>query len=388
VDAVSPVERQRAAERRKWFAAWAFLACAIHVLLFVHFTAGDVVRFVVPWYEHILSEGRIGAFAHPFSNYAPPYLYLLSATSLLDGLIEPYYLVKLLAWVGAVWLVFAAFQLLEGLGSRPILALSLLLLPSIIANVSMFGQADTFWIAPCLLAVSASVRGRWFWVAFWSGLAFSFKAQAAFLAPFVVHLFVTRRVPPQIWLVAPAVYVAAMFPAWLAGWPAWDLATVYVRQAMWQPGDSYFISNGASWWTIYGWLFPQLALKTFGIGFALTLVAVGAGLALIPALSPRATVMLAIISAAGIPFLLPGMHERFYILADVLAVIYALAYPDRRLIVAAVLMQVASAFPMYVWAFQLWPAQLVAPPLAAAALYVFVRELADHSEKSSSAPHL
>jgi len=30
----------------------------------------------------------------------------------------------------------------------------------------------------------------------------------------------------------------------------------------------------------------------------------------------------------------------------------------------------------------------VAPPLAAAALYVFVRELADHSEKSSSAPHL
>jgi Gpi18-like mannosyltransferase len=377
VDAVSSTERRRVVERRKWIATWAAGVFAIHSLPFFQFAAGDVIMFVVPWYDHILTEGRIGAFAHPFSNYAPPYLYLLSATSLVDGLIPAYYLVKLLSWVGAIWLVIAAYRLLQALGARPILALPVLLLPSVVANVSMLGQADTFWVAPCILALAAAVNGRWLWVALWSGLAFSFKAQAAFFAPFVVHLFLTRRVPLHIWLVAPAVYVAAMIPAWLAGWPAWDLATVYLRQATWQPEKPpfYFISNGASWWTIYGWLFPQLALKTFWIGFVLALGAVAASLVLVPRLAARPTIALATVFAAGIPFLLPGMHERFYILADVLASIYALVYPSRRSIAAAVLMQFASAFPVYVWAFQIEPLQLLSPPCAAVSLFLILREL-------------
>ena len=371
---------RQSGERRKWLAAWALGVFALHSFTFVQFTAGDVIMFVVPWYNHIMTEGRLVVFGHPFSNYAPPYLYLLSATSLIDGLIEPYYLVKLLAWVGAGWLVLAASRLLQALGGRPLLAISLLLLPSIIANVSMLGQADTFWVAPCILALAAAVNERWFRVAFWSGLAFAFKAQAAFFAPFVVHLFVTRRVPVHMWLVAPAVYVAAMFPAWLAGWPAWDLAMVYMRQAMWQPDGGYFISNGASWWTIYGWLFPQLALRTFWIGFVMAFVAFGAALAMVSKQTARSTVVLAIISSAGIPFLLPGMHERFFLLGDVLAALYALAWPSGRTVGAAIMMQIGSAFPVYVWAFELEPFELIAPPLAAAALFLFLRELVEPQE--------
>jgi Gpi18-like mannosyltransferase len=238
----------------------------------------------------------------------------------------------------------------------------------------MFGQADTFWVAPCVLAVAAALKDRWFWVAFWSGLAFAFKAQALFLGPFVLHLFATRKVPLKLWAVAPAVYVMAMLPAWSAGWPAWDLATIYVRQAGWQPGAGYFISNGASWWTIFGWLSPELALRTFWLGFVLTLLAVAATLVFVAQRPASTTVMVAVISAAAIPFLLPGMHERFFILADVLAAIYAMAFPSRRSIIAAVLMQIASAFPVYVWAFELWPLQIVAPPLAIAALVLFLRE--------------
>ena len=368
-----------ASEHRTWLAAWALGVFAVHSVMFFQFAAGDVIMFVVPWYDHILAEGRIGVFAHPFSNYAPPYLYLLSLTSLFDGALPAYYLVKLLSWVGALWLVYASVRLLRALGGRQLLGVSVLLLPSIVANVSMLGQADAFWVAPCLLALAAAVKRRWFWVAFWSGLAFSFKAQAAFFAPFVVHVFVTRRVPLWTWLVAPAVYVFAMLPAWLVGWPAWDLAGVYLRQAMWQPDKPpfYFISNGASWWTIYGWLLPETALHTFWIGFVMAFLAVGVGLAFVPRLSNRTTVVLAIIFTAGIPFLLPGMHERFYILADVLAFLYALVYPSRRSVAAALLMQIASALPVFVWCFQMEPLQLLAPPFAVAALYLFVKELAD-----------
>lgn len=374
MDGVCANEYSRA-ERRKWIAAMVLYGLSIHTYLFVKHVAGDAKKWLIPWYNHILIEGRVSAFAHPFSNYSPPYLYLLSASTILDGIVPTQYLIKLLSCGGAFWLVFAGARLLQTLGANPKLSFGLLLLPSVVANVSMLGQADTFWVAPCVLALAAAVNGRSFWVAFWSGLAFSFKAQAAFFAPFVVYLFVTRRVPLPLWLVAPAVYVAAMLPAWLAGWPAWDLATVYLRQAMWQPYGGYFISNGASWWTIYGWLFPRLALKSFGVGFVLAFVAFGAGAALLPKLSTRTIVMLAIVSAAGIPFLLPGMHERFYILADVLAFLYALVYPSRRSIAAAVLMQVASALPVFVWAFEMAPLELLAPPFAVAALYLFFKEL-------------
>jgi len=377
VETISRTENSDASERRKWTTALILYGLSIHSYLFVKHVAGDAKEWLIPWYDHILSQGRIHAFAHPFSNYTPPYLYLLSITTSFDGILATQYLIKLLSCVGALWLVFAAARLLRTFNSQPKLAFVLLLLPSIIANVSMLGQADTFWVAPCILALASAVDGRWFWVAFWSGLAFAFKAQAAFFAPFVVHLFVTRRVPLHIWLVAPAAYIAAMLPAWFVGWSAWDIAMVYFRQAMSQPD---FVSNGASAWTIYYWWFPQLASKTFWIGFALAFAAVGAVLVIVPTLSARRTVILAIISAAGIPFLLPGMHERFFILADVLAAIYTLIYPSRRSVWAAILMQIASAFPVYVWAFELEPLQLIAPPLAALALILFFRELTEPDE--------
>ena len=70
------------------------------------------------------------------------------------------------------------------------------------------------------------------------------------------------------------------------------------------------------------------------------------------------------------------MHERFFILADVLAFLYALAFPSRRAVVAAASMQVASAFPVIVFAFKLEPAQAIAPAFAIVAMALFWKELA------------
>jgi Gpi18-like mannosyltransferase len=374
VDAVATSERHRTLERRKLYAALALCSVSANLLLFFKYPAGDIVMIIMPWYEHILAQGRLQVFSSPFGNYTPPYLYLLSIVSLLDGLMPTFYLIKCLAWVGGAWLVFATYRLLQALDADPKLSIAVAFLPSIAANTSLLGQADTFWVAPCVFALAAAVRERWIGVAVWSGLAFAFKAQAVVFAPFVLHTFLSRRVPFRLWLVAPAVYVLAMLPAWLMGWPALDLATIYVRQAQWQPDIGNFISNGASWWTIYGWLSPSVALQTFWIGFVLALSAVLVLLILVPPLGRRHLVAAAVISAAGLPFLLPGMHERFFLLADVLAFVYALAYPSRRAIATAIAIQIASALPVFVWAFELQPLELVAPPLAFIAILLFARE--------------
>src|SRR6476646_17787 len=115
------------------------LAAAMHALPFAMYDPGDAHSYLIPWYEHILSSGRIAAFSIPFANYTPPYLYLLSASTLLDGLVEPVTTFKLLAWVGGVWLAIALYDLFRAAGSSWPLpgAVGTLLLPSVILNVSL-----------------------------------------------------------------------------------------------------------------------------------------------------------------------------------------------------------------------------------------------------------
>src|SRR5437868_3831707 len=45
------------------------------------FPAPDLRIFLFPWLHHIEVAGPVGVFAHPFANYSPPYLYLLSLFS-------------------------------------------------------------------------------------------------------------------------------------------------------------------------------------------------------------------------------------------------------------------------------------------------------------------
>ena len=374
MSAATILDRGHRNQDRTWIAALLIGVIALHAYPFFKYASGDLHRFVIGWYRNIADNGW-AAFAEPFGNYSPPYLYLLWITSLFDGMIGDHELLKLLSLGGALWVALSSARLLHILDRPRWYALGVLLLPSILQNTSFFGQADVFWVAPCVLALTAAVEKRYFWVAFWSGVAFAFKAQAVCFAPFVAYLFIRQGIALWTWAVPLVVYVLAMTPAWLAGWPIGDLFTIYLHQAQWQPGDSFFISNSASWWTIYGWLAPEYAIQTFWIGFLSTAVAAILFCLLMPNLSGVRLVAAAALSAGLVPFLLPGTHDRFFILADVLAFLYALARPSQKAIMAAILMQIGSALPGFVWCLELRGWEILAPPFAGAALLILAHEV-------------
>ncbi|HET7709282.1 MAG TPA: hypothetical protein VFK50_07095 [Sphingomicrobium sp.] len=193
---------------------------------FLGFAPYDFGAWVGPWYRQILAEGQIGAFAEPFGNYTPPYLYLLSASTALDGLLSPLAVIKLLSTFGAAWVAFGIYTLLRAANAPDPAKAALwsMLLPTIIFNVPILAQADTFWVAPCLLAVAAAIRGNSLRMTVWAGVAVAFKAQAVFIAPFVMAYLLQRRAPLWYWAIPALIYAAAMTPAWLAGWPAGRLA--------------------------------------------------------------------------------------------------------------------------------------------------------------------
>lgn len=359
-----------------WCLLFVVLALAAHWRPFLRYEAGDVLLFVTPWYERVSTLG-FQAFARPFSNYTPPYLYLLWLASFVGGALSPMYVIKLLAGVGALWLALALYRLFRALEFEPaaVAALGSLLLPSIILNVSVLGQADTFWVAPCVLAFTAALGKRFAWVAIWSGVAFAFKAQAIFFAPFVIWFFLTNRAPWWCWLGPPFVYAAAALPAWLAGWDWLYLVSIYFRQAAWQPEDKVFISDSASWWTLFGAVAPALSLRLFPLGYMTALGGTGAYVAQRPRQSPNALLIMAILSAAGLPFLLPGMHERFFLLAAIFAYVLALVSRSRSAILAAVLIEIASAVPTAGWAYDIPNILLVAPFVLVGALLILIEML-------------
>ena len=383
VDVAGSIDGVSRNQERTWLAALLIGTFALHAYPFVKYVSGDLLHFAIGWYRNIADNGW-AAFAEPFSNYTPPYLYLLGITSVFDGIISDHDLLKLLSVAGAIWLALAAARLLKVLNRPRRYALGILLLPSIVQNTSFFGQADVFWAALCVHALTAAVERKYFWVAFWSGAAFAFKAQAVCFAPFVAYLFIQQRVALWKWAVPLLVYLLAILPAWLVGWPIWDLLTIYLRQAQWQPDGSYFISNSASLWTVYAWLAPEYALQTFWIGFLSTAVAAILYCLLMPSLSGDRLVAAAALSAGLVPFLLPGTHDRFFILADVLAFLYALARPSPRTIAAAILMQTGSAWPGFAWSFELLDWIMVAPPFAAAALLILICEVRHASRRSGA----
>jgi Gpi18-like mannosyltransferase len=336
--------------------------------------APDMVQFVIPWYSHIVERGPVAAFAEPFSNYTPPYLYLLAAASLAHGLLAPLTVIKLLSVAGTGFLAFAIADLLKALGGRPKRAAFTFVVPTIALNAALLGQCDALWAGACVFAVAAMIRGRAVRSLVWCGAAIAFKAQAAFIAPFIIGALVGRRTPLWQWPIPLLVYAALMAPAWVMGWSSADLATVYLRQADWFD----FPGNLANPWIWASEFARHSAQPFYAIGYAAA-AAAAAAIGVLAAGSvrkPRAMLLLALLSSFALPFLLPKMHERYYFLAEALALALVLTAPTRQSFYVAAVVQLASLASVLTYVYFYWhpvPA-LVGALVAAMAIFAIYRE--------------
>ena len=333
-----------------WIAAPALVAAYLWVVCWP-VVAPDMTLFLFPWYGHIVEHGPVGAFAEPFSNYTPPYLYLLAAGSLAKGVLSPLAVIKLIAVAGTMFLAATVADLLKALGGDWRRGLAVFLLPTVIINAALLGQCDALWAGACVLAVAAMIRKRNIAALVWCGVAIAFKAQSAFVAPFILGALVGRRVPFWQWLIPPAAYCAMMIPAWAAGWPAGDLAMIYLRQVEYFD----FPGNLANPW-IWATRLAPASQALYPIGYAAAAVAalaIGAAAAA-SVRKPAALLALATTSALVLPYLLPKMHERYLFLADVLALALVLARPTRATVLAAIGVQLTSLSALLAYIYK-WP---------------------------------
>jgi Gpi18-like mannosyltransferase len=364
--------------RRRLVPAWpvqlaAILAMAFYMGSLCWWTeAHDMRDFLLPWFDHIVRSGPIGAFAQPFSNYTPPYLYLLALVSVFHGSVGALYLIKALSVAGTAFAALAVADLVGAMGGPRRYGVLLFILPSAVINAALLGQCDALWAGACLLTIAAVIRGFTLRALLWCGVAIAFKLQAVFIAPVIIGALIGRRAPLWQWAVPALTFAALMTPALLAGWPALQLAMIYPAQ-----GGSYdFPGSLANPWifaTIYA---PEAARHFYWAGYAAAAAAaVGIGTMAASAVTkPRAMLFLALLSALALPFLLPKMHERYFFLADLVSLAAVISVPRRGVLLVAVTTQLASLLSLVTYLFFGSWAYLtfVGVPLAALALVMTV----------------
>jgi hypothetical protein len=181
-------------------------------------------------------------------------------------------------------------------------------------------------------------------------LAFSFKAQAFFFAPFLFMLFVQGEITLSAFAIVPLVCAVMLVPAILVGVDWQVAATTYIRQ-----GQAYHIlsEHAPNLYYLFGDHF-------YGPGVVLGLILAAVvcfALALLPrlrnmTLDINTRLLAATMFLAVAPFLLPKMHDRYFFAADLTSIVLAVYIP--RLWIVPIILQISSlsaCVPMMSWTF-------------------------------------
>lgn len=320
-------------------------------IVFLPVVSEDLIDYLLPWYDHILSQGLKDSIGGNFSNYTPPYLYLLGIATLTKGFLSATIAIKLISILFDLCNAFLVMRIVsirtKNENASFIAGGLFFLLPTVVLNSAAWGQADSIYTCFILASLFFVLKERPIPALVFFGVAFAFKAQAIFFAPFLLLLTLKRRIPWQGFLVVPVTYLVMMVPALLAGRSLSSVLSVYLTQvgtyrvlSMHAPNPYLFISND--------WYRPVLLLGSV-IAVLVTLVWVIGYNWKIKELNKEILLICAAVSVSLTPFILPKMHERYFYLMDVFTFLLAFYIP--RFWLPAVLAQGVSVLTYSIFLF-------------------------------------
>lgn len=289
------------------------------------FVAQDWTDYWSLWLEE-LRAGGFKALAGNFYDYAPPVMYLLYLITLLpiNSMTAFKAFCCMLDFVGA-GLIGNMVTDCTGSKKRGMLAYGVFLfLPTVILNAAVWSQCDIIYTLLILECVNCLMKNRK-WAGMWFyGAAFAVKLQTLFIFPFLVILWVRRKVDLKHFVTIPIMYLVGIFPAWLAGRPFMELLGIYAFQ------------GGKDRWSL-SIKFPNI-YQIIGNNFFLDEY-VKAGMLLILGIlmlvmcymayqkvriTKEFVILLVVFFGMLTTYFIPHMHERYLYLTDAFLLIYTL----------------------------------------------------------------
>ena len=335
------------------------------------YISSDYQSFLVLW----LDAFRKGGFATLGENVGDynllyQYVMLMIAKTPLHDL----YLIKFFTVIFDYALALAMMQAAGHFaGKKAALPVMLIVcaLPTTLIDGACWGQCDTVYVFLIVMSLYWMKTKKPVGAAVMLSLAFAFKLQTIFFFPVVLLALIHGEYKPRHALVFAATYLVTMLPALIAGRSFADAVSVYANQSMGQYYERLFY-NAPNLYTFFPlresanrqeftWLrylsgidgeatnayIDQALTPTYQNAalyacILLTLLVVVYWLMHAKEITPEMTLDFALFFAIFLPFVMPKIHDRYFFLADMLSVLYAARYRDRRfmplLVVSASLM--------------------------------------------------
>ncbi len=336
-----------------------FLLAVIFRIICIPHTNYDMTAHNVPWYMTLYQDGIVKSMATEFANYSPPYTYFLALATFTHDFIPPLTAIKLIPIFFDVlgsFFVYRIIKLKFAQGPAPLLAASIYLAaPTVILNSASWGQADSLYTAFFLACLYFILTKRPFPAMLCVGIAFAIKAQGTFFLPFLAILAIRKKIPWSYFAMMPFAYIIAILPVVLAGRPFLEALLIYKKQSvtysvisMYAPNAYLLIPN--EW---YSWLAPAGIIGTVILLAYWINSTAKSGIEF----DDKHIVLIALISVALAPFLLPKMHDRYFYPADVLSIVLAFYWPSLWFV--PLLYQFASASAVSIFLFHTDPSYVV-----------------------------
>lgn len=307
-----------------YLAAVTVIGLSIRVILRT-VTTMDWEMYWDPWISD-LKEMGFSYLATDRYDYTPTFIYILWVISKLP--INPMTAYKAihitLDFVAAVIMGKLIWKA-TGSSLKGIVSYGLMLIvPTIWANSALWAQCDIIFMTFLLLCFYYLFEERPCLAMFFYGMAFVFKLQSLFIFPFLVILWVNKKVQIKHFLWIPTLYFLSIVPAWIAGRPLMELINIYMAQ-----GAQDVWSLSIKWPNIYQIIGNQHFLLEYAS--AGTWLILGILMCILFAMAQKRyritkefIVQMALFFAILTPYFLPHMHERYGCVADMLAIIYAM----------------------------------------------------------------
>ncbi len=288
----------------------------------------DYKDFLTRWVQTIREQGGFRALRWNIGNYNVPYLYFLALFSYSS--IRDLYLIKLLSILFDVILAWGAMRLVYCFtdSAKKVLAafFIVLFLPTVVLNGAYWGQCDSIYVAFAVWSFYFALKEKPIASVCFIALSFAFKLQAVFLMPvFLIFLF-ARKMKWWHLVFFPITYVLCVLPAVAFGRPFKSTILLYFNQA----GT---VGSGLNYNSCSAFAFvrnpenPELLAK-IGIvaAFVFLLALYLFCFFLRRRLNDRALLTCGLLISVAVPFLLPHMHDRYFFMADILSVCFAVVF--------------------------------------------------------------
>ena len=319
------------------------LAAFMFRLYFFEHKTLDYIDFLHPWIQFFRDNGGFAALQYSIGNYNVPYLYFLALFSYFESN-DWLYLIKLLSVCFDVICAYAAMKLVSLYSDSETKQLTgffgILYLPTVVLNGSVWAQCDVIYAAFGLLGLYLALDNRPIRAMICFAASFAVKLQAVFLLPVIAVLWYCKKIKLWHGFVFPVAYVAIVLPAVLMGRPFWDTVTLYLNQTgSIGSGLNY---NSSSMFAFFPYNADVSFWSNAGVILAFLFMA---GILLwlfIERKHMNKNIILgaALILSLGIPFILPHMHDRYFFIADVLSLTFAVIFP--QMLIVPVLVQFGS----------------------------------------------